>query len=914
MRHTDRLDARIAAFIACMALASNGFASDPDLTSSDRAAPPVVDHGPSGPGGTPFDNALRIARMLGDETTVAGLLEQQALTPKAPWANVMEAVGAIEAAGEPERAARLLEERARATPGDPRALKALAELWTRSGHADRAVAAWRELEAEEGPLGAVEALALATALDRLGHPDEALHALAAAQAGAPDGASAFWDALGTLAWQAEDGPEALLAYRKLWKSGDRRPSVSLRLMTLANEAGGYDEAVAAATEGYRQNADADELLGVMEIQTAKEDWTGVLRTLALGDARPQAFARNEEFWLMGGEAYARVHDGPAARRAYETVLGLDPSSVVAKVALLEEGLEENDAQLLRDYTGRWVEGAAAQPLLWRPLALALDRVGRSREAVAFFARELHASPGDAMVALEFADALSRSGNELVAWRVRRYATGGLRDRLLTIAREPKPADDDRSLVESAAEVIHDVSGVEAGERWFRAIVGARGRLDSEAALFVAEWCLREDRFDCARWAVSRAFGRDRAAGQPRDTAVDARWRGYRLQLALADDDRGEMKTLLDEPEGLDPSDRIDALVALEWDQKAVVALRDGLDQDPTPDRDRAWRLRLADIEERHAPNGRAGVAYDFIDGLGVYGPEVGAAHDVGPARLMYSASVRELSIQDGSLVQPGGPTTEADAFVLARLTGLRGVGEIGAGIDYQPGSLLPRGTLLVERLLTPRLGATLRVAADDPIVDTGLLRLAAAQSVGEVTARYDVGAFAYGELELHAREDHTRVFHHVANEVGEVAEVGYKILRSEPEWDVGVQALANQRQNVGSLPPELATLVPASDRGGDLSAYLPPSFQLLSIVTHLTRGDFFERYRPDRAPCPRCEWAAGAGVRRPDLDGAVGVQGSASALVASRSYVSAVASFEQGVFGVANQTNAETRVSFTQSF
>jgi tetratricopeptide (TPR) repeat protein len=907
-------------------VASPAMAGDPALTAAG------AEHGEAGTAGrsrpasaspvgtSPFENALRLARMLGNDRTAAALLEQRALAPQAAWSDVTDAVDALEATGDPERAARLLDRRARIAPGDPRPFVALAELWTRSGHAARAVTAWRRVEAVVGELGADQALALATALDRTGDADEALRTLASARARAPDRAVEFWDALATLAWQSESDADALAAYRALWAAGDGRTVVSQRLMTLSSEAGDYDEAVSVGTEGYRRSPDADLLLELASIQAAKEDWNGVVRALALADGGHEPFARREEYWLTLADAQDHLRDWRAARSSYEAALAIAPGSAAAKTALLDDAIAHDDQEALRDYAGRWAAASSDEPALWGPLAIALDRVGRTREAFAFYARQVRSARADPTVILDFADALDRAGDALLAWRLRRYATGRLRDRLLATARASSPAADERALAESAAEVFRDISGAAVGERWFRAIVGARGPDDRRSDGFVADWCLHEDRLGCARRVVAGALA-ERRTGVAAEAVETARWRSYSLQIALAESDLGQVKGLLADAAGLDSPHRIDALVALERDDAAAGAIAEALDaEQPRPPREEGqeqeetWRRQLAEIELRHAPNARAGVSYDFIDGLGVYGPDVGASHDVGAVRVLYSASARELSVQDGSLVQAGGPTPDADVSVMARFGDPRGVEEIGAGIDYQPDTPLPRATLLAERLLTPRLGATVRLAIDDPIVDTGLLRLAGAQSIGELGARYEIGAVAYAQLDLHAREDHTRRYHHVATELGGVAEVGYEILRAEPEWDVGVQALASQRRNVGTLPSDIASFVPAAQRGGDLSAYLPPSFQLVSLVTHITRGDFSERYRPERAAFPRYDCSAGAGLLLPDLDGAFEAQCSASVRVSGRGYVTAVGSYEQGIFGVANQTNVETRVSFTQAF
>jgi tetratricopeptide (TPR) repeat protein len=802
-------------------------ASDTAVTTPDRSepaqAPPSV---PTG-GTTPFDNALRLARMLGDEQTIANLLEQRALGPGVAWPDLVLAVDALEGLGETERAARLLDRNAQESPHDTRALEALADLWTRNGRAALAVAAWRRVAATGGPLTAKQALAFAIVLDRTGQRDEALHVLTDAKERATDDAVDLWDALATLAWESDDDADALFAYRKLWSTGDRRPVVSERLMTLAGEAGAYEEAVAVGTEGYAKSGDADLLLDVASLQTSKEDWAGVLVTLGRADESRIPKARRRDAFMMRGEADEHLGEWARARAAYEAALALEPSAVSTKTALLEIAIARDDREALRGYADRWKAGAVRKPELWGPLAIALDRTGRTREALAFFARQArdaHVEPG---TLLDFADALDRSGEQVLAWRLKRRVavlSGGQGDD------EPQP---------------------------------------------------------------------------PRSLA---------LQSALAEDDHARIKDLLVDPSGLDPGDRIDALLTIEHDGEAAAAIDQAASAGLQDDRKDEWRRRLEEIEERHAPTFGAAAAYDYVDGLGVYGPDVLAAHDAGPARILYTAGARELSVEDGSLVQSGGAVEEFDGFVLARFGDPRGFEEAGGGVSYQTGTPLPKVSFVGERLLRENLGVSWHLGADEPILDTGLLRLAAAQSIAEVGARYDFGRLAYAEVDVHAREDHTRRFHHVANEGEEVVEAGVKVVGQEPEWDVGLEALASQRQNVTVLPNDLAALVPAADRTGDLSAYLPPSFQLIALVTHLTRGDFLERYRPDRASFPRYDCSAAAGLLLPDLDAALELECAASLRVTALAHVSATASLERGFFGVADQTNAETRISFTQGF
>lgn len=128
---------------------------------------------------------------------------------------------------------------------------------------------------------------------------------------------------------------------------------------------------------------------------------------------------------------------------------------------------------------------------------------------------------------------------------------------------------------------------------------------------------------------------------------------------------------------------------------------------------------------------------------------------------------------------------------------------------------------------------------------------------------------------------------------------------------MGIQAVAHQRWNVSRLPTDLAVFLPG---GADLALYMPPSFQLLSIVTHFTRGESLDRYLPDRAPLPRYDCEAAAGVLFPDLDPAVRLQCAVSLRLSTRGYVSAAGVYDRGIAGIYGQQSAEAALSYSQTF
>jgi tetratricopeptide (TPR) repeat protein len=852
--------------------------------------------------GDPFDNALRLARALHDDRLVATLLSQDALGPGTSSEDIAGVVEAFEALAEPESAQRFLEARVQRYSGERDTRAQLARLFARMGKPAASAEVWSAIEAT-GPLSIGEVDELAEALSAAGHEAAAYLALKAAASRAPEAAKDYWEDLAALAWNADDAPVALAAYRVVWAHDYGAPGAAQRLMTLAKAAGLTAEVIAVGLEDFRRNGEPASLLQVAEVQEQKGDWPELDRTLALALTHADDFVRRPEYWLLRGETSTHLGDHDGARKAYETALKLVPESPSAQAALLWDALDRNDTAALQRDVAAWRSAAEAHSELWAAYAEALARLGRAAEALPFFVRHFREDSKDLLFTLEFADVLERVGNGRLAAKTRAYALESLRHQALSTLQRDDASADDRVLVEETAQTIRGRAGAEMGERWLRAVRAAsEGRADERP--FFTEWYLSDDRADAAR-------GELETRRRWKDTA---QWQKYRLQLALADEDLTTVRALLASAPRSADEDRVEAELAIERDRAAVGSIMAALEAGES-DAD-GWHERLLEYRDRHRPYVRAGGTYLYINGLDVLGPEVSVSHDAGPWRLSYGAAALRMFAPDHSLVLPS-DVDEASGYALGRLPSRRGVSEVGAGVDVQSAradqraTAVPRATFFDQRQFTDALGTTLQAGFDEPIEDTSLLRVGALQSRVQAGVRADFASRWYGSLDVHVREDHTRVFHLVGAEVGEEAELGFKIYRRDPQWDVGVQAAADQRMNVTTLPRELAVLVPP---GADLGLYLPPTYQLVSFVTHLSRGDFSQRYRPELTPFPRYDCEAAAGVLLPDLDAVVHVQCSASVLVARVGYLSAVAFYNRGVAGIADQTNAQATLNYTQTF
>lgn len=853
-----------------------------------------------------YANALRLARMINDDRTVAKLLARYGLTKNASEADIQAVVAAYETAGTPEVAVAFLRQRIGLYPTEKRPRVILAALHSRSGDTTKAVAVWKEQIDKFG----IDALTLedshtyARDLSRTGDVDAAYTELTRLRQKAPDDAKEYWIDLATLAWERDDDATSLVAYEKVYRTDPRTLHSGARYVALLADAGRHDEAVKVALLEHRRAGDISLVLFAAHLRAERQDWKGVGEIL---DAAEKATSDNdltnlrlEELFVLRAESKRNLGDLRGAAEAYRRALVVAPDSASSKANLLWTLLELNDVEQVKRLALAWSGSAKDQPLLWPPLSAAFIKLGMHQQALPYLVLQIKSDPKDGRVLLDAADALSHIGQHSLSNELRRRAVVRLRTEALKSIHAKKPTSDDLHVIESTALVVRERSGPALAESWLAAIQHANPSFTGQEEL-AADWYLATDRPERARKIIDGTKAAQRAPGL----------RKYRLALAIADENRAEAQVLLDAVGTEVPADeRMHARLMLGQDGAAVSEINAegtgigiGVDQ---PD----MRAEIATIASYHRPNVRVGGTYIHVTGLDTWGPIASASHDAFGGRMIYAANGISMTDRSGILVLPD-TIREADAFVTYRRTTPRAVTELGVGASYQDPDGLPvaRAQIFDQRLLTSRLGLTTDLRIGSQIYDSGFLRAFGARNSATVGLRYDESKW-YVSGDLAVREDQSRHYKFLGWDALEIAEVGYKILTKEPGLSVGLQFEASQRDNRDDLPRHLrGSLNPRFER----LRSLPPSFQLVGGVIHLSRGDYLERYRPDRAPFPRYDCELAFGALFPDTDTALHVLCGAS-VRAPGGYTSLLAFYNRGIAGVRNNENAELALSYTIPF
>jgi polysaccharide biosynthesis protein PelB len=503
----------------------------------------------------------------------------------ADFALVRQLVGAYEQQGMPERAIALLQQLpARLDPIERRQrLELLAEVAERSGRDDVRKDALQRLVAEFGPR-TTYALGLAQLAYARGDLEAAFQALAAAapRTGDPvepdDLQRDFWQSYAELALATGRPAEAEMALRLLLASPNAGQDDFVTLIALLEPTQPLEAAALAETAFTRFGITylALQSLALRAEYGKPEDVRAYIARLT--PEQRAVLAREPAFALQLASFHLREGDHAAAVRAARQALALDAQRAEARAVLVWALLAQRDAPALRAELLAQASAPTLSPELAAPFGAAWLALHEPRRALAYL-RPTAATRQDPLWLAAAADAYEQLGQAELAWQLRRLAW-------LAPVTAPAAAPTERAARELALQA----------ER--RRLSLAPAFTNGDAAHARAQRLLRQDP------TVRDGDGRDAVLGytitrslselaeawlqrQYRNTLERPGW--GQLSVALANDDRAQIATLLDTmPDWLPLYDRVDAAARVQRRAQAQSLAFDGLagrpDNDPLHER------------------------------------------------------------------------------------------------------------------------------------------------------------------------------------------------------------------------------------------------------------------------------------------------------------------------------------------
>lgn len=760
---------------------------------------------------------------------------------------------AHELLGEPERAIALLRRYERG-PHRRAVLDLLADLAERTGDDALRRATLQALAREDaGNVG--YAMRLAAAEVQRGDTAAAFAALAAvaARAGAQEGD--FWDAYAELARQTGREHEAIRAYRKLVESGAAEERHYTALSELL-ERDAPREAAALAAQAYRRFANPYLARRALYLYQRAGDAAATRAFLAdLTDAQRSALAQDAHFLYQ--RALFEFADGrPAAALAdARAALRLQPDNVEFRALAVWSLIALRDAPALRATLRAWANVATDAGELWAPFAAGWLALQEPAQALRYLRLKVKTSR-DPLWWLNYADALDQAGAADAAWRVRRHAW-------LELPRAARAADDER-LREIETRRVALATAFEPSDagraRMFALLQKRRGEGGMDAAAREAAlgyWIGRGGAEIAQAWLLATyANALERPA-----------W--ARLSVALANDDRAELQTLLDTlADWLPAADRIEAAQragrvtvaqTLAFDRLALQPAHDDLHQ------------RLVALTTTVPPYAGFGWNAFRQRPLRERAWVVDGAANVSP-RLQLGVAVHEVARESTDAAQlVGVPATERLQSLSARYE-IAGNGELRAQVSARDGFGTAIGLALQgERDVAPRLRLGLRLGFDDAATDNALLRIGG--------RRDTLGATAYARLSH--REFAAASFEanrYAALDGGTVGrgriariEVGHLVRTEYPDLTLRASAADLRYSPQTGLEARLATLLPPAARADATNAALLPAsttqFGVGVALGDSARSGYARAWRPwaaaallhDRTSGANTEWQLGIG-------------------------------------------------------
>lgn len=494
--------------------------------------------------------------LLRDDAYMAYLNRRLRLAPEdtAAW---LEAANVLERLGDPESAWNTLMRGWHIQP-QPSLARALAELAERLGRKREAIQWWYRSTPKPWPASLAQRVALLHLL--LDEREQALAVLRQAMDPATDEPDAddYRRLRAELAIDAGNYPEAVEQLRALLERG-QATAQDLADWEYALELAGHDEdAAQAAALLWHQHRDAQALV------RALTRWQNLARfehaqTLLAGlsDQQRVQLERDPRFVLAAGRQAWQTGQWPEAHRLYALAQRLAPQDAEVLEAVLWFTLDTQDVQAVRKRWSRFAKEFEASTELRVAIALTL---GDIPEAWRLTIPTLRQRRHDALWLTQAADILQALDRHDEAWQLRVQAWRQLR-------RQPRDAN--TMLVVIRTRLAAFLNPGDAEWATLREVAGMTDTAASRSVL-LAQWIQRGQYTAARAWMLRRL-----AAG-----LAQPGW--AQLAVALAEDDRETLQSLLDDPRPLPRRDIVQAARRLDEAQAATLAA-EGLDRYPDDD-------------------------------------------------------------------------------------------------------------------------------------------------------------------------------------------------------------------------------------------------------------------------------------------------------------------------------------------
>ena len=648
---------------------------------------------------------------------------------------------------------------------------------------------------------------------------EAGEVLRSARIHATTGDTAYWQLYGDLAWDGGSKSDALLAYRTVWEAGSTNARAMERLIEQYNANGEPKLAIAVGEQAYQQLGEARWLLLAMDAASQASLWDDLRRLSSQAQSEEVKFASSEMYWLL--QAHRAKHDGdkPRARTSYNRALALNPSSAPTRTQVLWFEINGGDKQQLQAHLLQWRADAEGNPAYWAAYAVAQLQLKRVNESLGWFAKQVREKPDDFLWQLSYASILAQAGRPDEEELLRRDILLRMRGHLAVVDAMPK--SDAKALLLAYASMVRDFDGAAAGNQALQDTLD-RGYKDADVYELLVASSLSQKNFDSAHLWLLRA------------EADHQKLPAYQLlAVALAQNDPQAIEQiLLQRANDLSMPDRVTALrrvgqdlLALSLTEKSLLEAED----------DSTELLRQHRDQLRAQLSRRIEVGYESrnLSNLKIARSEVAASFPLDKGRATLRVAHNALRSDSDELVVSGFQS-ENDISLLTELSVRDDPMRFTVGTNRRADNSLTYGRFEWTHALTERLNARVDVLVNGLTEETAALRAIGSKDKVSVGLGGNLTDVTYARVELAGQHFNTRNGDALGRGYRAEGEIGTKISKSLPTWQVRISGSSEKNQLADRLPANLLGSVLSPSQ--TIENVLAPRFSTLGVGSTVRFG------------------------------------------------------------------------------
>ncbi|NVF13810.1 tetratricopeptide repeat protein [Vreelandella maris] len=470
------------------------------------------------------------------------------------WADLLEQLG------DPDAAIARIQSWQAAGIHDEALSVRLATWLEQTGRLDEAGESWAALSARYGPRPEF-AEAQSELLTQNWQLDSALTLLEDTPPPSDNPATDYWQQRAGLAWQLGDSAASSKAYQALFEQGALDADGAARLIQTAGENSNIDLAMRVSQHRWAQERDGNALIQMLYLAQRERQSELTQSLLAMADQAPEQFAQSPDYWGAVAQQALLQRSPDDAINASQRALELSPDDPSLQAGMLYTLAAAGDDVTLRQRLSEWQSQAAQTPQMMSAMAEGHRYLGELSQTLVWYALANEAGVLNAWQQLYYADALSQSGQESLAFTRRVAALEELSPGLINDLEAPLSVEQRRDHTQ-VMELVAQRHGPDSVSGWYAQVVTdafentAPQPSDSEW-LFDAQMTLDQPLH--ARYLLLRA----QAQGH-----VSPAWQT--LAVALEKNDRDTLKQLLDSDSGraLSLTDRLAIMRQLDRRQDA----------------------------------------------------------------------------------------------------------------------------------------------------------------------------------------------------------------------------------------------------------------------------------------------------------------------------------------------------------